>query len=61
MNEQIKLKQFYVLKAWSGYFVKRTRHGVMTIRTDDPTIPTVRKFRTEKAAQKYMEENAPFF
>ena len=56
-----KLKQFYVLKAWSGYFVKRTRHGVMTIRTDDPTIPTVRKFRTEKAAQKYMEENAPFF
>ena len=40
---------------------KRTRHGVMTIRTDDPTIPTVRKFRTEKAAQKYMEENAPFF
>ena len=55
-----KLKQFYVLKAWSGYFVKRTRHGVMTIRTDDPTIPTVRKFRTEKAAQKYMEENAPF-
>lgn len=56
-----KLKQFYVLKAWSGYFVKRTRHGIMTIRTDDPTIPTVRKFRTEKAAQKYMEENAPFF
>ena len=56
-----KLKQFYVLKAWSGYFVKRMRHGVMTIRTDDPTIPTVRKFRTEKAAQKYMEENAPFF
>mgnify|MGYP006877863971 FL=1 len=55
------LKQFYVLKAWSGYFVKRTRHGVMTIRTDDPTIPTVRKFRTERAAQKYMEENAPFF
>ena len=56
-----KLKQFYVLRAWSGYFVKRTRRGVMTIRTDDPTIPTVRKFRTERAAQKYMEENAPFF
>ena len=33
-----KLKQFYVLKAWSGYFVKQTRHGVMTIRTDDPTV-----------------------
>lgn len=33
-----KLKQFYVLKAWSRYFVKRTRHGVMTIRTDDPTV-----------------------
>lgn len=32
------LKQFYVLKAWSGYFVKQTRHGVMTIRTDDPTV-----------------------
>lgn len=56
-----KLKQFYVLKAWSGYFVKRTRHGVMTIRTDNPTVATVRKFRTERAAQKYMEENAPFF
>lgn len=56
-----KLKQFYVLKAWSGYFVKRTRHGVMTIRTDDPTVATVRKFRTKQAAQKYMEENAPFF
>ena len=56
-----KLMQFYVLKAWSGYFVKRTRHGVMTIRTDDPTVATVRKFRTEKAAQKYMEENAPSF
>ena len=56
-----KLKQFYVLKAWSRYFVKRTRHGVMTIRTADPTVATVRKFRTERAAQKYMEENAPFF
>ena len=56
-----KLKQFYVLKAWSGYFVKRTQHGVMTIRTDDPTVATVRKFRTERAAQKHMEENAPFF
>lgn len=56
-----KLKQFYVLKAWSGYFVKRTRHSVMTIRTDDPAIATVRKFRTEKAAQKYMEENAAYF
>lgn len=56
-----KLKQFYVLRAWSGYYVKRTRRGVITIRTDDPTIPTVRKFRTERAAQKYMEENAPFF
>ena len=55
------LKQFYVLKAWRGYFVKRTQHGVMTIRTDDPTVATVRKFRTERAAQKYMEENAPFF
>lgn len=32
------LKQFYVLKAWRGYFVKRTQHGVMTIRTDDPTV-----------------------
>ena len=56
-----KLKQFYVLRAWSGYFVKRTRHSVMTIRTDDPAIATVRKFRTEKAAQKYMEENAAYF
>ena len=56
-----KLKQFYVLKAWSGYFVKRTRHGVMTIRTDNPTVATVRKFRTERAAQKYMEENAAYF
>lgn len=56
-----KLKQFYILKAWSGYFVKRTRRGVMTIRTDDPTVATVRKFRTEKAAQKYMEENAAYF
>ena len=56
-----KLKQFYVLRAWSGYFVKRTRRGVMTIRTDDPAIATVRKFRTEKAAQKYMEENAAYF
>ena len=55
------LKQFYVLKAWRGYFVKRKQHGVMTIRTDDPTVATVRKFRTERAAQKYMEENAPFF
>ena len=56
-----KLTQFYVLKAWSGYFVKRTRHGVMTIRTADPTVATVRKFRTETAAQKYMEENAAYF
>ena len=56
-----KLKQFYILKAWSGYFVKRTRRGVMTIRTADPTVATVRKFRTEKAAQKYMEENAASF
>ena len=56
-----KLKQFYVLKAWSGYFVKRTRRGVMTIRTTDPTVATVRKFMTEKAAQKYMEENKAYF
>ena len=25
------------------------------------TVATVRKFRTKQAAQKYMEENAPFF
>lgn len=56
-----KLKQFYILKAWSGYFVKRTRRGVMTIRTADPTVATVRKFRTERAAQKYMEKNAAYF
>ena len=56
-----KLKQFYVLRAWSGYFVKRTRRGVMTIRTTDPTVATVRKFMTEKAAQKYMEENKAYF
>ena len=61
VSKQPKFEQFYVLKAWSGYFVKRTRHGVMTIRTDDPTVATVRKFRTKQAAQKYMEENAPFF
>lgn len=61
ISPRSKLKQFYVLKVWSGYFVKRTRHGVMTIRTDDPTVATVRKFRTKQAAQKYMEENAPFF
>lgn len=52
-----QLSEYFVLRAAQGYFVKRSKRRVwfMPIKK---TIPvSVRKFRTEKAARKYLQDN----
>lgn len=56
-----KLSGFYVLRADNGYFVKRSTRRIWFARNIPPTAASVRKFRTEKAAQRYLDDNARFF
>lgn len=55
------LPEFYVLSAESGYFVKRSSRRIWFAKNQKPTNSLVRKFRTEKAAQKYLLDNQKFF
>lgn len=54
------VSEFYVLHAEQGYFVKRSKRRIWTIKNEDPSYSMVRKFRSEKAAQKYLDTNARF-
>ena len=55
------LPEFYVLSAVQGYFVKRSSRHIWFARNQKPTNPGIRKFKTEKAAQKYLDDNQAFF
>ena len=53
--------EFYVLRGKNGYFVKRSSRRFWTIKNENPHSQSVRKFKTEKEAQKYLEDNQRFF
>lgn len=55
------LSEFYVLSAMQGYFVKRSSRHIWFARNQKPTNPGIRKFKTEKAAQKYLDDNQEIF
>ena len=55
------LPEFYVLSAMQGYFVKRSSRHIWFARNQKPTNPGIRKFKTEKAAQKYLDDNQEIF
>lgn len=54
------LSEFYVLRADAGYFVKRSSRRLWFVRSMQPDLLSVRKFKTEKAARKYLEDNRKF-
>lgn len=56
-----ELSEYYVLRADQGFFVKRSSRRIWFARKIPPTAASVRKFRTEKAAQRYLDDNAQFF
>lgn len=56
-----ELSEYYVLRADQGFFVKRSSRRIWFARKISPTAASVRKFRTEKAAQRYLDDNAKFF
>ena len=55
------LSEFYVLRAEQGYFVKRSSRKIWLARIPEPQSQIVRKFKTEKAAQDYLERKKKFF
>jgi len=56
-----KLPEFFVLRANTSYFVKRSSRRLWFIRQGPYGVSSARKFRTQKAAQKYLEDNKKFF
>lgn len=55
------LPEFYVLSCAHGYFVKRSSRRIWFARNQEPTAARIRKFKTEKAAQKYLDDNQACF
>lgn len=55
------LTEYYVLRAAQGFFVKRSSRRIWFARKIPPTAASVRKFGTEKVAQRYLDDNAKFF
>ncbi len=51
------LPEYYVLRAEQGYFSKRSSRRIWFFRYVHPDAAAVRKFRTERAAKKYLEDN----
>lgn len=51
------LPEYYVLRTEQGYFAKRSSRHIWLTRTSRSGITAARKFKTEKAAQKYLEDN----
>lgn len=52
-----KLPEFYVLHGVSGYFARRSNRRVWLVVDLKRGFSSVRKFRTEKEAQKYLKDN----
>lgn len=57
LTDFLTLPEFYVLRAKQGYFVKRTSKRIFFTQYPNPESPSVRKFKTEKAALKYLQNN----
>lgn len=54
------LPGYYVLQSKRGYFVKRRSKHIWFAQNLEATESKVRKFKTEKAARKYLEDNRDF-
>lgn len=54
------LPEYYVLQSKRGYFVKRSSKHIWFAQNLEATESKVRKFKTEKAARKYLEDNRDF-
>ena len=55
------LPEYYVLLGKQGYFVKRSSRRICFAQNVQSTHSAIRKFKTEKAAQKYLTDNQKFF
>lgn len=55
------LPEYYVLLGKQGYFIKRSSKRIWFVRKISAKDSLVRKFKTEKAARKYLEDNQKFF
>lgn len=55
------LPEYYVLRSEQGYFAKRSSKHVWFTRYQEPRAAQVRKFKTEKAARKYLDDNQKSF
>lgn len=55
------LLEYYVLLGKQGYFVKRSNRRIWFARNVQSTHSDIRKFKTEKVAQKYLTDNQKFF
>ncbi len=54
------LPEYYVLRSEQGYFIKRSSRHVWFTRRQTPRDSQVRKFKTETAARKYLDDNQKF-
>lgn len=55
------LPEYYVLRSEQGYFAKRSSKRIWLTRYWEPRASQVRKFKTEKAARKYLDDNQKSF
>lgn len=56
-----ELPEYYVLRAVHGYFVKRSSRRIWFAGNQKPQESQIRKFRSEKAARKYLDDNQKSF
>lgn len=55
-----KADEYYVLRSNQGYFVKRSSKNIWFIPCCEASLGKARKFKTEKDAKKYVEDNERF-
>lgn len=55
------LPEYFVLKAAQGYFVRRSSRRIWFVNCAVPLPSRVRKFKTEAAARKYLQEGQQIF
>ena len=55
------LPEYYVLRSEQGYFAKRSRKHIWLTQYRERRASQVRKFKTEKAARKYLDDNQKSF
>ena len=55
------VSEFFVLYTDRGYFAKRSNRRAWFIQKTNPALDGVRKFRTARAAEKYIADNRDVF